>query len=292
MNRKRVRITLWWAGVGMSLFLSSCTTYNKAIKSGDRNWMYETAKQQFVKGQYASAATLLQETVTRLKGTSKGEESLYLLGISNLYAKDYVNAATILVKFYETYPRSVLAEEARFYAAYARYCNSPEPKLDQSDTYAAISEFYNFIETYPESPRVDEARTLIFKLQDRLVEKEYYSAKLYYDLGTYFGNCTYGGNNYQACIITAENALKEYPYSTLREAFSFLVLQAKAKLAFNSILQKQEERVHSALDEYYSFSNEFPASKYLKEAQSLYAKLSKYSKDNATANTKINETTN
>lgn len=279
MNIKRIYSNHWYIVVGMGLFLSSCTAYNKAIKSGDRHLMYETAKQEFAKGNYASAATLLQETVTGFKGTSKGEESLYLLGMSNFYAKDYINANAVLTKFFDTYPKSSLAEDARYNAAYALYLNAPEPKLDQTDTYEAISQFYSFMELYPNSPRIEEAKSLIFKLQDRLVEKEYYSAKLYYDLGRYFGNCTYGGNNYQACIVTAESALKEYPYSTLRESFSFLVLQAKAELAFNSVLIKQEDRVHSALDEYYSFANEFPESKHMKEAKSLYAKLSKYTNE-------------
>lgn len=279
MGIKRIYSSCWCIAVGMSLFLSSCTAYNKAVKSGDRHLMYETAKQEFVRGRYASAATLLQETVTGFKGTSKGEESLYLLGMSHFYAKDYINASAVLTKFFETYPKSNLTEEARYNAAYALYLNAPEPKLDQTDTYAAISAFYNFMELYPNSSRMDDVRALIFKLQDRLVEKEYYSAKLYYDLGRYFGNCTYGGNNYQACIVTAENALKEYPYSTLRESFSFLILQAKAELAFNSVLVKQEDRVHSALDEYYSFSNEFPESKFSKEAKTLFVKLSRYSKE-------------
>lgn len=67
----------------------------------------------------------------------------------------------------------------------------------------------------------EDAQNMIFTLQDKLVEKEYLSAKLYYDLGNYFGNCSSGGNNYEACVITAQNALKDYPYTTRRKILPY-----------------------------------------------------------------------
>ena len=59
--------------------------------------------------------------------------------------------------------------------------------------------------------------------------KEYLSAKLYYNMGNYLGN------NYQACVITAQNALKDYPYTNLREDLSILILRAKYELAVYSV---------------------------------------------------------
>ena len=69
---------------------------------------------------------------------------------------------------------------------------------------------------------------MIFELQDKLVEKEYLSAKLYYDLGSYSGNASYSstGNNYLAAIVTAQNVLKDYPYTKKREELSILILRA------------------------------------------------------------------
>ena len=58
------------------------------------------------------------------------------------------------------------------------------------------------------------------------------------DLGSYFGNCTSGGNNYEACIVTAENALNDYPYSDMREKFAILVMKSKYELANMSIEAK------------------------------------------------------
>ncbi len=255
---------------------TSCGDYNLVVKSTDYEYKYEAAKQFYAEGQYNRAATLMQDVIMALKGTDKGEESLFMTGMSNLYARNYEAATSYFRKYYETYPRGIFTEEARFYCGKALYENTPEPKLDQTATYEAVSEFQNFLELYPESPLRDRAQNMIFALQDKLVEKEYLSAKLYYDLGTYFGNCTTGGSNYQACIVTAQNAIKDYPYTTRREEFAILILKAKFELAENSVAAKKEERYHDAIDEYYGFTNEYPESKYMKTAQDLFMKAKKY----------------
>lgn len=254
--------------------LVSCNNYNQVMKTQDYEYKYETAKQYFAEGQYNRAAVLLQDVLSVLKGTEQGEESLYLSGLSNMRAHNYEAATTIFRKYYQTYPRGKYVEEARFNTGMSLYATIPEPKLDQTSTFEAVTEFQNFIETFPNSRLRPQAQELIFKLQDKLVEKEYLSAKLYYDLGTYIGNGTNG--NYGACIVTAENAIKDYPYTTRREDFAILILRAKFQLAQFSVESKKEERYHNAIDEYYGFVTEYPESKYMKEAQSLFAKAKKY----------------
>ena len=110
----------------------------------------------------------------------------------------------------------------------------------------------------------------IFELQDKLIEKEYAAAKLYYDLGTYFGNCTNGGSNYQACIVTAQNAINDYPYSPRKEDFAILILRSKFDLAKQSVESRKAERYQAAIDEYYGFVNEFPESKFIPKANALW----------------------
>ena len=135
----------------------------------------------------------------------------------------------------------------------------------------AIKEFQNFLDYCPETTLKGQTHDIIFDMQDRLVRKEYLSAKLYFDLGTYTINCIYGGNNYEACVVTAQNALKDYPYASeqLREDLSILVLRAKYHLARQSVEAKRMERFRDAIDEYYAFQNDFPESQYMKEAKDI-----------------------
>ena len=186
-------------------------------------------------------------------------------------SSDLNTAASYFRKYYQSYPRGLYTEEARYKAGQALYEGTVDPRLDQSATLGAIGEFQNFLDYYPDTKLRDQTQTMIFALQDRLVEKEYLSAKLYYDLGDYFGNCTTGGSNYQACVVTAENAIKEYPYSPRREDFSIMILRAKAGLAHQSVEARKKERYRETIDSYYSFINEYPESKYVKEAQRIFA---------------------
>ena len=246
--------------------LTWCGEYNKLLKSTDYEYKYEAAKSYFAKGQYNRAATLLNELIAILKGTDKAEESLYMLGMCYYNEQDYQTAAQTFIQYYQVYPRGTYTELSRFHAGKALFLDTPEPRLDQSSTYKAIDELQMFMEYYPQSAKHQEAQQMIFELQDKLVMKEYLSAKLYYNLGNYMGN------NYQSCVITAQNALKDYPYTNLREDLSILILRAKYELAVYSVEERKQERYREAVDEYYAFKNEFPESKYLKEAERIFSK--------------------
>ena len=266
--KKNILITLLAA-----LLLSSCGEYNKLLKSTDYEYKYEATKNYFAKGQYNRAATLLNELIAILKGTDKAEESLYMLGMSYYNQNDYQTAAQTFTQYYNVYPRGTFTELARFHAGKALYLDTPEPRLDQSGTYNAIQQLQMFLEYFPNSAKKDEAQNMIFALQDKLVMKEYLSAKLYYNLGNYLGN------NYESCVITAQNALKDYPYTNMREDLSILILRAKYEMAVFSVEDKREERYREAVDEYYAFKNEFPESKYMKDADRIFKEAQKILKD-------------
>ena len=266
--KKNILITLLAA-----LLLSSCGEYNKLLKSTDYEYKYEAAKNYFAKGQYNRAATLLNELIAILKGTDKAEESLYMLGMSYYNQNDYQTAAQTFTQYYNVYPRGTFTELARFHAGKALYLDTPDPRVAQSGTDNAIQQLQMFLEYFPNSAKKDEAQNMIFALQDKLVMKEYLSAKLYYNLGNYLGN------NYESCVITAQNALKDYPYTNMREDLSILILRAKYEMAVFSVEDKREERYREAVDEYYAFKNEFPESKYMKDADRIFKEAQKILKD-------------
>lgn len=252
--------------------LTACSEFSAVLKSDDYEYKYEAAKALYADGQYRQAAELFSMLLAPLKGTSYGEESLYMLAESNLKAKDYESAAMFFKKYYQVYPKGHYMEMARFNSGYSLYKQVADIRLDQTSTMEAIREYQDFLDYCPSTSLKEQTHAVIYELQDRLVEKEYLSAKLYYDLGTYTLNSIYGGNNYEACVVTAQNALKDYPYASagLRENLSILILRAKYHLARQSVEAKRVERFRDAIDEYYAFENDFPESKYLKEANSIF----------------------
>ncbi len=252
--------------------LSACSEYSAVLKSNDYEYKYEAAKALYADGHYRQAAELFSMLLAPLKGTSYGEESLYMLAESNLRAKDYESAAMFFKKYYQVYPKGHYMEMARFNSGYSLYKQVADIRLDQTSTMEAIREYQDFLDYCPNTGLKEQTHAVIYELQDRLVEKEYLSAKLYYDLGTYTLNSIYGGNNYEACVVTAQNALNDYPYASagLRENLSILILRAKYHLARQSVEAKRVERFRDAIDEYYAFENDFPESRYLQEANSIF----------------------
>ena len=221
----------------------------------------------------------MQDLVAIMKGSENGQECLYMLAMSSYCAKDYETAAQYFKKYYQSYPKGTFAEMASFYVGQSLYMSTPEPRLDQTPTMSAIAAFQEFIDLFPGAQLKDVAHERLYELQDKLVDKELYSAKLYYDLGPYFGNCTNGGSNYEACIITAQNAIKDFPYSAKREQFALLVMKSKYELAERSVDAKRLDRYRDAEDECYGFINEYPDSNYKKLAERYIEHCKKYTKD-------------
>lgn len=251
-----------------AVLLSSCSQYNKLLKpSTDIEYRYEAAKEYYLEGDYAKAAPILEGLIRVFKGSHKAEESLFLLALCYYESNDHYTAAQYFKTYYTSYPRGMYAEQARFYSGKSLYRGIAEPELDQTDTYTAIQELQLFLDYFPTSRYYDEAQKMIFEMHDVIVHKELLSAKLYYELGDYMA---YMGNNYLACIITAQNTLNDYPYTKYREELSILVLRAKYKMALHSVEDKKVDRYRDAVDEYYSFKNEFPTSKYVPEAETYY----------------------
>lgn len=253
--------------------MGGCSGYNKIMKASDYNAKYNLAKSLFVEGKYTNCSSILEECVIMLRGTSQAEEIVYMLASCYYNLNDYISAAQYFKNCYMTYPNGVYAEASRFYCGKSLFLDTPDPRLDPTSTYQAIEELQVFVEGYPESNHRVEAEEMIFNMYDRLVEKEYKTATLYYNMGNYLGN------NYQACVIVAQNALLDFPSSKYREDLSFLVYKAKFQMAEESVLEKRMDRYRDAIDEYYAFKNDFPDSKYLKDADKMFRTASKYVND-------------
>ena len=265
----------------LALMTASCQgEFNKVYKSSDSDYKYEYAKEQFAIGKFQRASTLLEELVTLKKGSDDAQECLYMLGMAQYCNRDYEAASATFRKYGSSYPRGTYAESAAFYVGQSLYESAPEPRLDQSPTIGAINAYQQFLDLHPDSKLRTEAQKRLYELQDKLIMKEYLSAELYYNLGGYFGNINRGDeSNYTSCIITAQNALKTYPFCKNREQFSLLIMKSKFQLAQNSTEDRRLERFRDAEDECYGFINEFPDSKNVRTAEKFIAKCKKVIKD-------------
>lgn len=267
MKNKFLLITL------MCVSLVSCSGYQKLLKSTDFELKWTKANEYYEQKKYSRAITLLDELQPIHKGTDRAEQTLFMLANAYYQKKDYLSASHYFETYYKTYPKGVFTEDCRFLSAKAAYLDSPDPRLSQEETVKAMDQLNVFLDYYPESDKKEEVTKMLTELQDKLVYKQLLNSRLYYDLGNY------RGNNYLSCVITANNALLDFPVSKYREDLSFLVLKARYSMATQSKDNLKAERYRATVDEYFSFVNEFPEGKYKKEADNILKECQKNIKD-------------
>lgn len=247
------------------LLVSSCGEYEKLLKSTDYDLKKTKAKEYFEAKQYAKSSELFGQVIPRFRATEESEELNWMNAQSYYGMKQYDMAGSYFKSLVEQYPFGKYAQESTFLAALCDYYLSPRAELDQENTRNAIEGFNVFLNRYPSSPRAEEARNYIRSLQDRLVEKSYLNARLYYNM-----------KEYKAAITALTNSLKEFSESKYREEMMFLKLSSLYLYAVNSYTNKQKERYQATLDDYFSFMEEFPKSRYSKDVQRIYGDTSKF----------------
>ncbi|MDD3320712.1 MAG: outer membrane protein assembly factor BamD [Paludibacter sp.] len=255
------------------LSLVSCSNYQKLLKSDDAELKYTKAVEYFDKGDFMRASTLFDGIATYYKGTDRSETVLNYIAKSYMGQKDYFSASEYYKTYVKTYPKGKYVIESKFMIGYCYYLDSPDARLDQTETYNAIAAFQEFLDVYPESERVPEANKLLDELHNKLAYKAFINSKLYFNLGNYLGN------NYESAIITAQNALRNFPTTTYREELSMLILESKYQQALQSVEDRKIDRYRSTIDEYYNFINEFPDGEFRKQADKIFNDSKKVVKD-------------
>lgn len=240
------------------LVISSCSRFNRILKSTDMNMKYEAAIKYYEKKKYYNALQLFEELIPIFKGTAKAEDTYYYYCLCYYNTHDYISAAYHFNNFAQTFPNSPRAEEALYYNAYCYYLDAPEPSLDQQSSLDAIKQFQLFVNKYPNSQRIAECNTLIDELRAKLETKAYNNARLYYKM-----------EDYKAAVVALGNVVKDFPSSKYQEECLFLMLKSAYLYAGNSIEVKKEERYKNAIEYYTKLIEAFPTSRYKKEADKI-----------------------
>ena len=248
-----------------SVFLASCGEYQQLLKSTDYQLIYKKAIEYYNEGGYQKAQNLLDGIRTVFSGTNKAQNIAYYRAFCSYNMKDYELASGLFKQFIQTYPESSFAEECLFMMGFCDYMASPKPRLDQSLTDRALSEFQLYLNRYPNSMRKERINEYMDELRDKLSYKAYLSARNYYQR-----------EYYKAATVSLQNCLKDYPNSKYREEIMYMLFMSKYEMAVNSVEDKKLERYNNAEEEYYYFAEEYPNSKYAPELEKRYAEIEAY----------------
>lgn len=244
--------------------LVSCDHYNKLLKSTNYELKLSKAKEYYDKGQYIKSSQLYEELIPVVKGTDKAEEVYYYYTWSEFNMGDYILSQYHFKNYTRQFPASTHAEECYFMNAHCYYLTSSSYRLDQTSTKNAIKEFQSFVDTYPESTRIDSCNKTIDLLRVKLEKKDYEITRQYFKL-----------DDWKATIVATKNFIKEYPSSAYNEEMFLMMINSYYLLALNSIPSKKAERLDGAIENYVKFVDLYPKSSYLSRAESIYSDCKK-----------------
>ena len=241
------------------LLITSCSGYNKLLRHGSSEDKYEKALEFYNNKKYSKALVLFKEVENIFNHSDRADSIMFYIGVCYYNTGDFVSSGEQFNTFRETFRRSPFLEEAEYYFAKGFYYSSSEPENDQTNTLVAMQAMGEYLEHYPNSHKKEELLEDLLNLRQRLYDKAYINAKLYYDIGYY-----------NSAVTALNNAIKRYPDSNHREELLFLIVCSHYEFASNSVALKQRQRYLDMQDAYYTFIEEYPESIYRKDADKMF----------------------
>ncbi len=254
--------------VSVMILAASCSSkFGKLLKSKDYEYKYKMAEQYYAAKNYAYAQQIYEDIFPYVKGTTRYEDMYFKFAYSYYYQKDYLNAENLFKTFVENFPTSPKAEECDYMRAFCYFRQSPKVELDQTNTNKTMQLMQAFINTHPASARTKEASEIIDKCREKLEQKEFKSAELYYNLGYY-----------KAAAISFGSVSDNFPDSKKADEYKMLVIKSYFKYAEMSYEEKQKERYEKVLTECNDFTERFAASKYLADVTKVKTETNNFLK--------------
>ena len=181
---------LWLLPLAASLLVSGCRGKNYSVKNGTPGSsaepdkvLYDRAQEDIKHGRYDIGRLSLQTLINTYP------DSEYLakakLAIADSYYKEGGTAAldqAILEykDFITFFPFLNEAAYAQMQIAMTHYRRMMKPDRDTTEALAAESEFQTFIQKYPDSELLPQAKQRLREVQEVLAEGDYRVAKFYY----------------------------------------------------------------------------------------------------------------
>ncbi len=244
------------------IVISSCSKYQKLLKSDDYEVKYIKAMEYYDDEDYYKALNLFDMVIPFYRGEKEAEEIAYRYAYAYYKQGDYILASYYFARFAQTYPRTDKAEECSYMKAYCKYLISPDYNLDQSSTKEALNELQLFANLYPDSERISTVNELIEELHLKLQRKYFEIAELYMQM-----------EKYKAVITTFDVLLKDYPDTEYKEQANLKKIMAYYEFALKSVTEKQEERFKKAYNLSEDFMLIFPESEDLAKVKKVNEKI-------------------
>jgi len=244
------------------IVFTSCSEFQRALKSEDIGVKFDVATRQYEKGKYSKAIRLFEQIAPSYRGKPQAEKMFYMYAQSFYKTKQYYSAGYQFESFVSSYPKSEKKEESAYLAAISFSKLSPRYSLDQIDTYKAIDKLQAFINEYPDSQYLSEANVIVKDLREKLEKKSYEIAQQYNKIG-----------DHKAALVVLDNFIIDFPGTPYKEKALYYKFDSAYQLAVNSIESKKVERLNIAKTAYINLIKFNANTEFKSKADDMLAKI-------------------
>jgi len=232
--------------------LSGCVSHPPPESAGVEE-KYVWACKKLDEGDSEEAIAEFKRIIFEHPGSEYLDDVRFGLAEAYFKQKDYILAASEYKALIRDFSSSPYADDSRYKVALCYFKLSPRPQLDQRYTHLAIEEFKIFLEDYPQSKFMPQAKGKLAQLRNKLAEKAYKNGLLYYKTG-----------DYEAAKVYYQMVLDEYGETDWVD---------DAHYGLGEVWEKEGDR-EKALREYRIIPHHYPYSNCARKALEKIRRLS------------------
>jgi outer membrane protein assembly factor BamD len=149
------------------------------------------ADRLFEKQAFGAAALEYKDFLGTFAGDERSDYAQFRLAESYRLDGEYALAEVEYQIVINDYGYSEYVDDAFFLEGLCSFRQAPRAERDQTKSYEALDRLNRFLQLFPTSPRVAEARATVRDIHSRLGKKDFLSAKLYFSKKVYDASLIY-----------------------------------------------------------------------------------------------------
>jgi outer membrane protein assembly factor BamD len=195
------RLALWLAAAAVFTAASCGGPYapKRINVAGDKLGL---ADRLFAKGKYGAAGVEYKDFLATFAGDERCDYAQFRLAESYRMDREYALAEVEYRVLINDYGYSEYVDDAFFLEGLCAFKQSPCVERDQTKSYEALDRINRFVELFPTSDRLEEAKGTLREIHSKLGEKDFLSARLYF-----------GRKRYDAALVYLNKVIDLHPDS-------------------------------------------------------------------------------
>ena len=237
-----------------TLIICSCSFFAPEIVPDSSKELLEEGIKALKLDQDIRARTLFKQVIEDFPDSKERTQALLLLARSHYSFEEYEEAKFHFQEFIELHPAHKYADRAYFFKAMSDYQMMGLASRDQTATQEALDGFKQFINRFPKSQYLEEAKKKLRKCNFKLAQNILEIGKFYYRTGSY-----------HSAIPRLKNLLTDHSQQKFFDEAAFLLAES----------YYHEQSFDEASMFYKKLLKEYPRSRFTLEAKKRLRALRK-----------------